>query len=284
MLYNARKTDAVPGMRVARIKPDPAAGETVYHCMTRTVNGERLFDDSAKEILRKQLWLCAAYCGVKILTYALLSNHLHVLLRVPEKALPTDDELLRRYTILYPKPTKYQTAQLDVIKAQLKSGGDEADLWRKRQLAMMGDVSQFMKLLKQRFSTWFNKTHRRYGTLWSERFKSVLIEPNGHALTTTALYIDLNCVRAGLTLDPKNYRFCGYGEVVAASGNNHPARLGIQSICGPDVSWSEAQANYRESLFGTGSAVKEHKKTITPEALNKVLKQKGRLPLSLIHI
>jgi len=29
----------------------------------------------------------------------------------------------------------------------------------------MGDVSQFMKLVKQRFSIWFNKSHQRYGTL-----------------------------------------------------------------------------------------------------------------------
>jgi len=27
----------------------------------------------------------------------------------------------------------------------------------------MGDVSQFIKLLKQRFSVWFNKSHQRYG-------------------------------------------------------------------------------------------------------------------------
>jgi hypothetical protein len=66
-------------MRVARIKIKADDGEAVYHCMTRTVNGERLIDDPAKEIFRKQLWLCAEYCGVQILTYAILSNHFHVL-------------------------------------------------------------------------------------------------------------------------------------------------------------------------------------------------------------
>ena len=31
----------------------------VYHCVTRTVNGEIWWDDVAKEVLRKQLWQVA---------------------------------------------------------------------------------------------------------------------------------------------------------------------------------------------------------------------------------
>ena len=117
----------VAGMRRARIKVAAADGEAVYHVMTRTVNGEFLIDDVGKEVLRKQLWQVADYCGVQILTYALLSNHFHVLLRVPHLTeIPTDAELLRRYAILYPKPTRYQMARLEVIKAQLKSNGPEA--------------------------------------------------------------------------------------------------------------------------------------------------------------
>jgi putative transposase len=107
--------------------------------MTRTMNGERLFQDAAKEILRKQLWQIADYCGVQILTYAILSNHFHVLLAVPKRGAVSDAELLRRY-----------------------------------------------------------------GTLWVERFKSVLVEPHSAAVETMAAYIDLNCVRAGLAQDPKD--------------------------------------------------------------------------------
>ena len=269
----------VAGMRRARIKVVAADGEAVYHVMTRTVNGEFLIDDVGKEVLRKQLWQVADYTGVEILTYALLSNHFHVLVRVPHlKELPTDAELLRRYAVLYPKPTQYQVARLDVIKAQLKTSGPEAEAWRKQQLALMGDVSQFMKLLKQRFSVWHNKSHQRYGTLWSERFKSVLVEPQGRVIETMAAYIDLNCVRAGLASDPKDYRFCGYGE---ALGGNTKARAGLQAIRGTS-DWSTAHAEYRQVLFGTGAFQKPGQGAIPVEQFKQVLKTGGKLPLATV--
>ena len=81
-------------MRTPRIKVSPKEGEAVYHCMSRTVNGERLLDDAAKEILRKQLWQVADYCGVQVLTYAIMNNHFHVLVRVPVKEAIEDAELI----------------------------------------------------------------------------------------------------------------------------------------------------------------------------------------------
>ncbi|MEO6006129.1 MAG: transposase [Opitutus sp.] len=262
-------------MRQARIKVDPEVDQAIYHCMTRVVNKERLFDETAREILRRQLWLVAEYCGVEVLTYAILSNHFHVLTRVPRRETPSDSELLRRYRLLYPKPTRYQAARLSVIQSQLATNGPEAVAWRRRQLSLMGDVSQYMKLVKQRFSIWFNKSHRRIGTLWCERFKSVLVEPRGAALLVMAAYIDLNLVRAGLAADPKDGRFCGYAEAVAGS---EQARRGIVTVIGlPD--WSEAQSAYRQLLFGTGTETRESKQAISLEDFQRVMREGGKLPM-----
>ena len=62
---------------------------------------------------------------------------------------------------------------------------------------MKNDLSFFMKQLKGCFAQQYNRRHKRHGTLWSERFKSVLLE-GGTAVTAIAAYIDLNPVRAGL--------------------------------------------------------------------------------------
>jgi REP element-mobilizing transposase RayT len=276
-------------MRCARIKASTTDREAVYHCMTRTVNGAFLLDDTSKETFRKQLWQISDYCGVQVLTFAILSNHFHVLLRVPKASSVTDQELLRRYSVLYPKPTRFQQARLEVVQAWLRTGDPEGEAWRKRQLALMGDVSQFMKLLKQRFSVWFNRTHNRYGTLWAERFKSVLVEPNGRVVETIAAYIDLNAVRAGLVADPKDYRFCGYGDAVA--GNNPRAQAGLAVVMAgpalqePDArppAWEAVQGDYRVTLFGIGSGARPGEGTVSPAEMQKVIKAKGRLPRHVV--
>ena len=268
-------------MRMARIKVDAGEAAAVYHVMTRTVNGAHLLDDVAKEVLRKQLWQVADFCGVEICTYALMFNHFHVLLRVPKKVAIPDAELLRRYAVLYPKPTKYQTARLDVIKSQLAAKGSEAVAWRERQLALMGDVSAFMKLLKQRFSVWFNRTNGRYGTLWSERFKSVLVEGKPGIMRTMAAYIDLNPVRAGLCNDPKDYRFCGYAEAVAGKVL---AQRGLAQLFDGAASkpWRAIQGAYRQMLFGTAADPREFGHQIDFQSFQEVVKQEGKLPLATV--
>ncbi|MFO8027220.1 MAG: transposase [Opitutales bacterium] len=240
-----------------------SGADACYHVMTRTVNGERLFGDREKEILRKMLWQVADFCGVEVLTYCILSNHFHVLLRVSPSTGSgrgiSDKELLRRYKVLYPKPTKYQTASIAVMEKALRDGGEEAEAIRRKLLARMGDVSEFMKAVKQRFSVWYNRSHGRYGTLWAERFKSVLVEGKGNPLQTMAAYIDLNPVRAGIVEDPKDYRFCGYAEAVAG---NKLAKEGLALVWAAYAdasrrsqhSLAEAMQSHRELVFGKRAA------------------------------
>jgi len=221
--------------------------------MTRTVNGERLFQDREKEVLRKMLWQVADFCGVEVLTYCIMSNHFHVLVRVDDGKAVSDAELMRRYKMLYPKPTKYQTDSIGVMEKDLQTGGEDAEAIRRKLLARMGDVSEFMKAVKQRFSVWYNRSHKRYGTLWAERFKSVLVEGKGNPLQTMAAYIDLNPVRGGLVEDPKDYRFCGYAEAVAGVG---AAKAGLRRIWashGTKRQDSALQA-HRECMFGKRAA------------------------------
>lgn len=187
-----------------------------------------------------------------------MSNHFHVLLRVPVMGEVSDQELMRRYRVLYPKPTKYQTASIAVMEKQLAEGGEEAEAIRRKLLARMGDVSQYMKALKQRFSVWYNRSHQRYGTLWAERFKSVLVEGKGNPLQTMAAYIDLNPVRAGIVADSKDYRFCGYAEAVAHSaGSGRAAMDGLRSI------WCHhADGSLREKESSDSDALQSHRELI----------------------
>ncbi len=234
-------------MRQRRLKV--VGCDAVYHCITRTVNGELLFKDGEKEVLRKMIRQVADFCGVQVLTYCIMSNHFHVLVRVPDRIEVSDAELMRRYAVLYPKPTKYQVATAQDMQRLLSHGGADADFVRHKLLARMADVSEFMKALKQRFSVWYNRSHQRFGTLWAERFKSVLVEGRGNPLQTMAAYIDLNPVRAGLVDDPKDYRFCGYAEAVVGVKEAQAGFLGIWSDHGAKQVRSALQA-HRLLIFG----------------------------------
>lgn len=255
-----------------------------YHCISRTVNGEVKWDDVAKEVLRKQLWQAADFCGLQILTYCIMSNHFHVLVAVPEKeaadSAVTDQELLRRYQVLYPKPTVHQQARVEVLERLLKEGGEAAEALRASLKARMHDLPEFMRTVKQRFSVWFNRRHERFGTLWAERYRSVLVQGEGNPLLTMALYIDLNPVRAGIVEDPKDYRFCGYGEAVAGQKR---AKAGLEAVVSSFMgSVEHAMPLYRKRLFGRGSSGtggKPGAKMDRKKALKVLLEEEGELGL-----
>lgn len=253
----------------------------VYHCMTCTVNGEMLFKDREKEMLRKMLWQVAEFCGAEILTYCVMSNHFHVLLRIPEQTSLSDADLMRRYKVLYPKPTKFQSASTKVIESQLQAGGEEADEIRRKLRARMADVSEYMKTVKQRFSVWYNRNHQRYGTLWADRFKSVLVEGSGNPLQTMAAYIDLNPVRAGLVEDPKEYRFCGYAEAVAGVEKAKEGVIYVWSDRGATGIDSALRA-HRLLIFGKHASTGGLSEMTHQNALKILEQEDGQLPKATI--
>jgi len=258
---------------MARIKINGRGA--VYHCISRIVGGQALLGDLEKEKLRILLWQQAEFSGLEIITYCLMSNHLHLLVRVPAEVVATDAELVARAVKFYGKKSLYvQTLR----KSFEKQGALPEDL-RAGLVGRMGDVSVFMKELKLRFSKWFNKGRNRFGTLWAERFKSVLVEDQPGVVQAVAAYVDLNPVRAGLVKDPKEYRWCGYAEAVAG---REVARQGLASFH-RSSEWSQVSREYREVLLVTsGTASRSGKVVLDPEAIRRELKREGELTLGQV--
>jgi putative transposase len=145
----------------------------------------------------------------------------------------------------------------------------------------MFDISIFIKELKGGFAQWYNRRHNRYGALWAERFKSLLVE-EGTALATVAAYIDLNAVCARLCSDPKDYRYCGYAEALAKGTSL--AREGIRTVLGqPEtVPWEEVSRQYRRYLFMRGGLeTKAREPVFDQETVQIVVEQQnGQLALT----
>tara|TARA_B110000305_G_C19364452_1_gene601163 strand:- start:495 stop:1421 length:927 start_codon:yes stop_codon:yes gene_type:complete len=241
--------------------------------MCRIVGGQMLLGKMEKEVFRKQMWVMAEFCGLEVLTYCVMGNHFHILLRVPsvEDREESDVVLLSRVEGLYGRDSVYYGFVESVFNEKDSVRAREL---REQLLARMYDMSVFMKELKQRFSIWYNKSHGRYGTLWADRFKSVLVENKRFSLETVAAYIDLNPLRAGLVDDPKDYRYSGYGE---AMGGSTLARKGIEG-CVCEAGWSKTVECYRQLLFGKGGVVqKEGQNMIDAERVRSVLENGGKV-------
>ena len=202
------------------------------------------------------------FSGCRVLSYCLMSNHFHILLEVPPMAEGglSDEALLQRLSGLYSEAfVAGVAAELEEArKLVAEAGADESRVAEihARFTYRMHDLSQFMKGLLIRFTRRFNRTHNRTGTLWEERFKSVIVE-SGVAARTMAAYIDLNPVRAGMVKDPADYRWSSYGEAVGGGkkGNGKKAREGLVRayFCDQGVGfeagkWPEVSRLYRRLM------------------------------------
>ncbi len=266
-----------------------------YHCISRVVDGRAVFGDVEKEKFVKYMRLYEQFCGVRVLTFAVMSNHFHILVEVPRRPdeLPADEALvaLVRETHGDEMADDLQQRLRDWRKEGNNTAAEEE---RERWFRQMWNLTHFMKMLKQRFSYWFNREREpgRRGTLWQERYKSILVE-NGLALRTMATYIDLNPVKAGIVDDPKEYRWCGYGE---ASAGQSPAQerlarmaeLSSPALANRDqdhAAWVADMLHwYREALFLRGEEKRDAEGNVmrrgfSPEQIQKVMDAQGHLPL-----
>ena len=80
-------------MRRPRLKGIPGHPLSYFHCLSRVVDRQFLFGELEREQFVRYLREYEAFCGVRVLTYCILSNHFHLLVEVPEKpAQPLDAE------------------------------------------------------------------------------------------------------------------------------------------------------------------------------------------------
>ena len=259
-------------MRKARAKNE---GEGYYHLVSRCAFKRMAFEAGEKEMFVKMLRKVAAFSGIEVLAYCVMSNHFHVLVHVPKPIELTEAVLLERVAILYGGENAADLKeQWDAYREKGWSRllEKEQEMLRRR----MGDISPFMQCLKQRFSVWFRAHHEGHeGTLWQGRFGSTFVEGGG-SLAAVAAYIELNPIRAGIVEDPKDYRWSSYGAAVA--GDKY-ARLCITRVFKPDATkpdFGAVAGQYRELLYAKGADSLDH------EAVRKVIAEHGKMDLPVM--
>lgn len=74
-------------------------------------------------------------------------------------------------------------------------------------------IASSMQLVAGRTAQEFNKRKNRKGAFWEDRYHATAVESGMH-LNRCLLYIDLNMVRAGTVLNPEEWRYSGYSELM----------------------------------------------------------------------
>jgi putative transposase len=178
--------------RIARlkVKGEPA----VYHVISRTTLHGFVLGDVEKDYLLALMKRLSDFYFAEVLGFSILGNHFHLLVRMHPESRYSEEDVRERYDRRYGQE---RAAALD---------DDQMGELRRK----MADLSEYVKEIKQDFSRYYNKLHRKKGYFWSERFKSVIVE-KGETLINCLAYIDLNPIRAGLVKRPEDYRWCSLG-------------------------------------------------------------------------
>jgi REP element-mobilizing transposase RayT len=248
------------------------------------VHQQFLFQAEEKEHFRLLMRQVERFSGCRVLSYCVMTNHFHLLLEVPPPPGNgpfgleiSEDELIHRLGGLYSRPFVHSVqAELDEAReiaegrregfSRLSKADQEKEqaFGREKTAEIFGrftrrmhDLSEFMRALLQRYTRWFNKRHGLRGTLWEDRFHSVIVE-SGLASRTMAAYIDLNPVRAGLVEDPADYRWSSYGEAIGGGRGAAKAQSGLvralrghQGHAGTARAWAQGgfSREYRRLLI-----------------------------------
>ena len=179
-----------------------------YHCMVRCVRRAYLCGKDAysgqnfehrRGWVRERVRELVGLFAIDVCAYAVLSNHLHVVLHVDQEraASWSDAEVVRRYCSLHPTAK----GDYDSLPSE-KQRVQRRQTWRAR----LYDVSWMMRTLNESIARRANKEDDVSGRFWEGRFKcQALLDEQG--LLTCMTYVDLNPVRAGIadTLDASDY-------------------------------------------------------------------------------
>ena len=229
-------------------------------------------DEEARGYFQHQLDCYGVFCGVDVLSYSILPNHLYLMVQVREEEMLSDDQLMHRLRAIY-KPDRVDLERQLLKDAREANDEELANELRRKFTHRMWSISVFMKELQLHFTKWFNETHERCGKLWESLFRSTVVSDQNGEMRALAAYIELAAVREKLVKHPKDYPFTNFAS---AMEGNERARLGVQITLGAKhLSWKNLSNRFLHWLYlncgkeakGTSGASKRYAHRVKTEIL-----------------
>jgi len=195
---------------------DPAEVQVV-HCMHRCVRRAILCGrdpysgecyEHRRQWIRQRLEFLASIFGMDCLTYSVMHNHFHLILRSRPDVVATwsDEEVARRWLRLFPKrkgkagPVEPSEPEINMIVSERKVVQEI----RRR----LSDISWWMRCTAEHIARMSNREDECTGHFWEGRFRSQVILDEAGLLACSA-YVDLNPIRAAFAQSPETSNFTG---------------------------------------------------------------------------
>jgi len=175
--------------RRLRIKCPGHAG--AYHIVSRTNGQEMRLDRHMKQVILDKIAELQTLFYSSIISYAILDNHLHMLINLQDPEDIDPKESIERWNRYHEKDYR-RNASLESDRGYV--------------VHALTDISRYMKKLNLLITRAYNRYTGKEGGLWQSRFHSTIFE-RGASVLQGAAYIELNSFRASLSKRPEDYEY-----------------------------------------------------------------------------
>ena len=217
----------------------------IYHCWNRLVQRRFLFGfDSLtrKDYSYRKPWVrdrfrqLAGAMAIDVLDYAVMDNHLHVVLRNRPDIVDSwdDQEVARRWWFVCPLRKNKDGSVPDPKPCELKLLQQDAGEYRSR----LSDISWFMRLACQPIGRRANQEDNVDGRFFAKRFDCDRLKSTADILSCS-IYVDLNAIRAGMTETPEHSSFTSAFDRIRARWQQTQEEMGT-SVALPSSEMADA--------------------------------------------
>ena len=209
---------------------------SVVHCIQRAVRRAMLCGvdkntgksyEHRKKLIQDRLEYLAGAFGIDVLGYAIMGNHLHVILRNRPDVVKvwSDEEVAMRWWKLFPKRKDKEGNVLEPRESDLLRWTSDKKVQEELR-SRLSDVSWLMRCLAENIARQANKEDDCTGRFWEGRFKCQPLLDEAAILACSA-YVDLNPVRAKIAETPEKSDFTSAQDrIVSAQAEKRRQKQG----------------------------------------------------------
>ena len=263
-----------------------------YHCVSRCVRRAFLCGkdhnngfnfEHRRGWIEERLLELATIFAIDIATYAVMSNHYHVILYVDTAHARSwsDREVAERWHRLFKGSLLSQRYYHDEVltAAEDKVLAKEIASWRQRLMS----ISWFMRCLNEPIARAANLEDNVTGRFWEGRFKSqALLDEK--ALAACMAYVDLNPIRANMAISPETSSHTSIHRRIETVRTTALTKQTKQHSNGllPFVGYPRNDmpkglpfrlTDYLELVDCSGRIIREHKRGHIPSELPNILQR-----------